>query len=199
LFASHSHGSFGKADLVRHLLSRCPFGARGELPLLDYVLLRMAEGIMAFLEEQHEKAIHHFEAVLGLESEVKDKELIAIANFWIGRCYRHQGRYDDALGYVAKARAIAPERQFPKMSAVMQVLVGWILFQEGELNEAAWILGEAEPVLLGTDDSVSRGNINSTYGRMERRNGKYDQALKCFANRRLATSGIHQPVCLQIF
>jgi tetratricopeptide (TPR) repeat protein len=67
------------------------------------------------------------------------------------------------------------------MAAVMRVLEGWIAFQEGKPEEAAKILGEAESVLLETDDHLTRGNISSAYGRIARRLGNYDQALTRFA------------------
>ena len=81
----------------------------------------------------------------------------------------------------AKARELALELSYPKMAAVMRVLEGWIAFQEGKPEEAARILGEAESVLLETDDHLTRGNISSAYGRIARRLGNYDQALTRFA------------------
>jgi tetratricopeptide (TPR) repeat protein len=106
--------------------------------------------------------------------------MISIANFWMGRCLRRQGRYDDALGYVAKARELALSLKYPKMAAVMRVLEGWIAFQEGQPEEAARILGEAEEVLADTDDYVTLGNISSAYGRIARRQGNSEHALSKF-------------------
>lgn len=172
---------FGPAGLVRQLLARFPVARRETLALLDYVHLRMAEGLVAMSEEEYGRAAEHFAVVLALESEIQDKQVISIANFWTGRCFRRQGRYADALGYVAKARELALSLQYPKMAAVMRVLEGWIAFQEGKPEEAAKILGEAESVLLETDDHLTRGNISSAYGRIARRLGNYDQALTRFA------------------
>jgi tetratricopeptide (TPR) repeat protein len=115
-----------------------------------------------------------------LEGEIRDKQVISIANFWVGRCLRRHGRYEDALGYVAKARELALRLNYPKMAAVMQVLEGWIAFQEGQPENAAKILGEAEEVLAETDDYITRGNISSAHGRIARRQGNYDQALSRF-------------------
>ena len=173
---------FGNPGLVKELLSRFSKPSRAALPLSDYVHLRMAEGVVAMSEEEYEKAIRHLEIVLSLEEEVRDKELVAISNFWIGRCHRREGRYDDALSYTAKGKELALELKYPKMAAVMQVLESWLIFQEGRPGEAARILKEAEAVLLDTDDYVTRGNVQSAYGRIARRQGKYDQALEHFAN-----------------
>jgi tetratricopeptide (TPR) repeat protein len=62
----------------------------------------------------------------------------------------------------------------------MRVLEAWIAFQEGHPDNAARLLGEAESVLMETDDYVTRGNISSAYGRISRRQGNYDQALARF-------------------
>jgi tetratricopeptide (TPR) repeat protein len=171
---------FARPALIKQLLARFPSKERETLSLLEYVHLRMAEGLVAMSEEEFGKAIRHFEIVLALEDEIRDKQVISIANFWLGRCLRRQGRYGDALGYVAKAKGLAIQLNYPKMAAVMQVLEGWIAFQEGQPEGAARILGEAEEVLAETDDYVTRGNISSAYGRIARRQGNYDQALSRF-------------------
>ncbi len=44
------------------------------------------------------------------------------------------------------------------------------------------LLGEAEAVLVKTDDYITLGNIQSSYGRMYRREGRYDLALRHFSN-----------------
>ena len=53
--------------------------------------------------------------------------------------------------------------------------------------------GTAEEALNRTDDFLSRGNIQSAYGRIARRQGKYDRAVECFeraiAEYRLAGGG----------
>lgn len=171
---------FPRRDLVRELLTRFPSSCRQSLALLDYAHVLMAEGLVMMSEEDYGKAAERFAVVLALEGDIGEKQVISIANFWTGRCLRRQGRYDDALGYVAKARELALRLQYPKMAAVMRVLEGWIAFQEGRPEEAAKILGEAESVLLETDDHLTRGNVSSAYGRIARRLGNYDQALTRF-------------------
>jgi len=171
---------FARPGLIQKLLERFSAADRETLTLLEYVHTKMAEGLVAMSEEEFAEAVHHFETVLALEEEIRDKQVISIANFWVGRCLRRQGRYNDALGYVAKARDLASRMNYPKMAAVMRVLEAWIAFQEGEPEDAAKILREAEEVLADTDDYLTRGNISSAYGRIERRLGNYDQALARF-------------------
>jgi tetratricopeptide (TPR) repeat protein len=172
---------FDSPNLLKSLLSRFPKDSRGSLPLLDYLHLRMAEGLVAMSEEEFEQAIAHFEFVESVEEEVRDTEMLAISNFWIGRCLRKQGRYDDALVYTVKGRDLARELGYDKMAAVMQVMESWLIFQKGKLKEAARILQDAETALNQTDDYASRGNIQSAYGRIARREGRFDRALECFA------------------
>jgi tetratricopeptide (TPR) repeat protein len=66
------------------------------------------------------------------------------------------------------------------MAAVMQVLEGWLLFQQGKWKEALRISQAAESALGETDDYVTLGNIQSFYGRMARREGRFDQAIEFF-------------------
>ena len=179
-FAQWVDIGFGHPRMVKELLARFPQPIRAALPLSDYVHIRMAEGLVAMSEEEFEKAIAEFERVLSFEAEIRDRELVAIANFWIGRCLRRMGRYDVAVGYTIKGKNLALELGFPRMAAVMQVLESWLMFQEAKPQEARRILREAESVLLETDDHVTLGNIQSTYGRIARRQGRYDQALQHF-------------------
>jgi len=171
---------FARPALIQQILARFSDTNRETLSVLEYAHVRMADGLVATSEEEYARAIRDFETVLALEDAIRDKQVISIANYWIGRCLRRQGRYNDALGYVAKAKGLALRLRYPKMAAVMQVLEGWIAFQEGKPEEAARILDEAEEVLAETDDYITRGNISSAYGRIARRQGNYDQALSRF-------------------
>ena len=173
---------FDRPQLVSDLLSRFPQVSRASLPLCDYLHLRMAEGFVAMYAEDCENAIRHFETVLSFETEVQDKEMLAIANFWIARCQRKMGRYESALKYVVNGKELALNLQLPKMAAIGQVLESWLMFQEGKPEEARRILKEAETALLDADDFVTRGNIQSAYGRIARRQGRYEQALQHFAS-----------------
>jgi tetratricopeptide (TPR) repeat protein len=179
-FAQWVDVGFPGRPLLKRLLSHFSSASLEALTLLEYAHLRMADGLVAMSEEEFAKAIKNFNIVLSLENEISDKQMIAIANFWMGRCLRRQGRYEDALGYVAKARDLAMHLKYPKMAAVMQVLEGWVAFQEGHPEQAAKILGEAEEVLADTDDYVTLGNISSAYGRIARRQGNSEHALSKF-------------------
>jgi tetratricopeptide (TPR) repeat protein len=152
------------------------------LPLCDYIQLELAEGMVASAEEETEKAIARFDLILTLgEEAVADKQLLALAYFWKGRCKRKQGEYDSALAHCKKGRELALELGYARMAAVMQVLESWLCFQKEQLAEAVALLQEAEAVLAETDDSVTLGNIQSGYGRIALREARYEQALDHFA------------------
>ena len=155
-------------------------GLRSKLSIADYICLRMAEGMAAMVEEAMETAIGHFEFVLSLGKELDDRFLLAIACFWKGRCLRRRGEYDEALVYTGKGKDLAVALGHLRMAAVMQVLESWLLFQQGKWKEAVRISQAAEKVLGETDDYVTLGNIQSFYGRMARREGRFDKAIEFF-------------------
>jgi tetratricopeptide (TPR) repeat protein len=140
----------------------------------------MAEGVLAMANEDFEPATAHFLMVQSFEEEIEDPELLAIANFWTGRCLRRMGRYDDALKYTERGEEMALSCGYLQMAAVMQTTRSWLAFQKGKLNEAIGLLRRAEEALSLTDDFPSRGNIHSAYGRIARRQGKYERAVACF-------------------
>jgi tetratricopeptide (TPR) repeat protein len=173
----------GFSDLLtfKALIERFDSVSRESLSVLEYVHLNMAQGFVDLCRENREQGIRHFETVLSLAPEIKDKQLVAIAEFWMGRCLRQQGRYQDALPHVIRAKRMLLELKCPELAAVAQVLEGWITFQQGDSDEAVKILSDAEAILNETDDYVTRGNINSAYGRIARRRGQYEQALARFS------------------
>jgi len=171
---------FQRVGLVKEVVSRFSKATRARLPLRDYLHLRMAEGMVAMAEESSEEAILHFDFVLSLEQETDDRELVAIANFWKGRCLRMKGEYDQALAFAVKGRDLALELGHQTMAAVIRVLESWLFFQKGDTKQAVHILQEAEAVLSKTDDYLTLGNIHSSYGRIARREGRYQHAIGSF-------------------
>jgi tetratricopeptide (TPR) repeat protein len=157
-------------------------GLRSKLSIADYICLRMAEGMAAMGEEAMETAIGHFDFALSLGEELDDRFLLAIVYFWKGRCLRRRGEYDEALIYTGKGKDLAVALGHMRMAAVMQVLESWLLFQRGQWKEAMRISQAAESALGETDDYVTLGNIQSFYGRMARREGRFDKAIEFFEN-----------------
>lgn len=166
-------------DLLQRLEQLKP-ELRSQLSIADYLCLRMAQGMAAMAEEAMETAVGHFDFVLSLGQELDDRFLLAIVYFWKGRCLRRRGEYDEALIYTVKGKDLALELGHFRMAAVMQVLEGWLLFQQGKWKEALRISQAAESVLSETDDYVTLGNIQSFYGRMARREGRFDKAIEFF-------------------
>ena len=180
LLAIWSDIGFAASPPVKELLRR--FASRSHLSISEYLCLRMTEGMVAMADEAMDLAILHFDFVLGLPEELDNRFLLSIAYYWKGRCLRRRGDYDEALVFTGKGRDIALELRHPRMAAVMQVLEGWILFQQGKWKEAVRVSEVAEKALAPTDDYVTLGNIQSFYGRMARREGRFDRAIELFAN-----------------
>ena len=171
---------FQRVDLVKQAVACFSHPVRGRLPLLHYLHVRMAEGMVAMAEESKDEAIQHFDFVLGLDRETDDKELLAIANFWKGRCLRMKGEYDQALAFAEKGRTLASELGHAPMAAVMRVLESWLWFQKGDANQAVDILKAAEAILCKTDDYLTLGNIHSSYGRIAGRQRRFQHAIENF-------------------
>ena len=167
---------------LKEILDRFAAGseARSKLSIGDYICLRMAEGMAAMEEEAMESAISHFDFVLSLKEELDDRFLLAIVYFWKGRCLRRRGEYGESLIHTRKGKELALALGHARMAAVMQVLEGWLLFQQGKWKEAVHATQFAEKSLRETDDYVTLGNIQSFYGRMARREGRFDKAIEFF-------------------
>jgi tetratricopeptide (TPR) repeat protein len=184
---------YHEEDLIQRLLDRFPKAARSKLSISDYLHLRLAEGTLAMSHDRPDEALFHFDLVLSMQDEFEDKELVAIAHFWKARCHRRKGEYDDALKISIVARDLALKLGWSQMAAVMRVLESWILFQKGHRREATRVLDHAEAVMRDTDDHITLGNIYSAHGRMIRRQGRYNDALKYFSK----AIGHYQKLSLQ--
>ena len=96
---------------------------------------------MAMAEESKDEALRHFDFVLSLAARrPTTDELLAIANFWKGRCLRMKGEYDQALAFAVKGRELASDLGHQPMAAVMRVLESWLFFQKGDAEQATEIL-----------------------------------------------------------
>ncbi|MDE3196937.1 MAG: tetratricopeptide repeat protein, partial [Acidobacteriota bacterium] len=98
------------------------------------------------------------------------------------RCHRKIGEYDKSLAHTGEGYRFASQAGMEPMAAAMRVAESWLLFQKGRTKEALKLLSEADAVLSRTDDYITRGNIQSSYGRMYRREGRYDLALRHFSH-----------------
>ncbi len=180
LVAQWVDAGFDEPALLRGMVEKFPKEQRAVLPVADYLHLRMAEAVLAMGDEDFGVATRCLAQVLSFENDIPDTELLAIANFWLGRCYRRTGRYGEALKYIQEGETLALACGYPQMAAVMQVTRSWLAFQRGKLQEAQELLRRAEDALNPTGDHLNRGNIQSAYGRIARRQGKHEQALEYF-------------------
>jgi tetratricopeptide (TPR) repeat protein len=171
---------FQDEGMLSALLAKFDQSSRQELSLAQYLHLKMAEALIAMRQEELVTALRHLDAVLALSEETGDRKLALSATFWKARCLRKAGDYAAALDVTREGMQLATTLGLRRIKAVMQTLESWILFQNGDLKEAVRILQEAETVLRDTDDFITLGNIQSTYGRIALREGRYDHAMRYF-------------------
>jgi tetratricopeptide (TPR) repeat protein len=165
---------------IEALLERFPSDLRRSLPISEYLLLRMAEAFSCIAQEEADEAIALLEFVIKAERELGDPRLMVLAHFWKGRAHRKKGEYDAAMRDIAEARRLSNRLNTAKLTALIQIQEGWILFQLGKPKEGLKVLDHAEAALKGTDDWLALGNIESARGRIVRRSGEYAQALQHF-------------------
>ena len=171
---------FSSPAHLKRILGRFETSSRSQFSIRDYLYFRMAQGMVAMAEESADAAIAHFDFVANLAEELDDPQSLAIICFWKGRCLRKKGEYDEALTWTLRGRDLALHLRHTRMAAVMRVVESWLLFQKGKAREAANILQEVQAILEQTDDYVTLGNIHSSYGRIARREGRYDKAVEHF-------------------
>ncbi len=171
---------FEDQGLLNTLLDRFPAAQRQALPLADYVQLRIAEAVVSMRKENLTEALKHLNCVLALERDIADPRVVVIAGLWKARCLRKAGEYEQALEVTQHNMQLAESLGMVHLAAVLRTLESWMLFQKGDLKEAVHILQGAEAVLRDTDDFITLGNIQSAYGRIALREGRYDHAMQYF-------------------
>ena len=171
---------FDGLEALRGLLAALPGGTRTTMSLTDYVYLRMADGMLAMADEEVESTQRHFDFLLAVGGELGDREMLAVANFWKGRSFRKNGQYDQSLESTIIARELAVELGHERMAAVMRTLESWLYFQKGKTRDSLRTLRDAEVVLQDSDDYITLGNLYSAYGRIARRDGRLENAVRHF-------------------
>jgi tetratricopeptide (TPR) repeat protein len=180
LLAAWQDAGFDDHGILETVLARLPVEVSVHLPVSEYVRIRLAKAALALNKEEIAPALAHLDFVLAFGQELGDLRVTALANIWKARCFRKSGEYDSALEYAQRARRMAAEIQLPTLAAVIQMSESWLLFQKGSSKEAVRVLQEAELALRHTDDYITLGNIQSAYGRIARREGRYEQAVQYF-------------------
>jgi tetratricopeptide (TPR) repeat protein len=172
---------YGDATMVKRLLATYDHESRCRLSILEYVHVRMAEGMVAMTEEMLDSAIEHFDVVLKIAGETRAWEVLAIANYWKARCQRKKGQYESALSHVKQALEIQAAHGHAQNEVPARVLESLILFEKGDSLQALKKLRAAESILIKTDDYSTLGNIQSTYGQILQRESRYGQAIEHYS------------------
>jgi tetratricopeptide (TPR) repeat protein len=153
---------------------------RTQLPLLDFLKLRMAEAFRYLAGEHIEESIATLDIVIRAGENLLPDYLVFLSNFWKGRAHRKRGDYEEAILHISLARAAAERANAPRLVAVTKIHESWLAFQKGERRYAFQLLDEAEEELRPTGHALSLGNIESARGRFVRRSGEYTRALGHF-------------------
>src|SRR6201996_4213707 len=164
-------------QLVDDLLQQIPPEDRAQMPLRDFLMVRMAEAFAAMGHEDTDRAIELLGFVLAAERELGSEHLSVLAHFWKGRAHRKKGEYQKASEDIVAARQLAQHLELKKLAAAIQIQEAWLAFQRAEPKEAWSLLDQAEEQLRTTDDDISLGNICSARGRIVRRTGEYAESL----------------------
>jgi tetratricopeptide (TPR) repeat protein len=180
LLAEWSDIGFGNFELIRGLIAKYGKQLRSGLSISEYAPLRMAEGMVAMNGEILDEAIDHFAIVLELARETSAWHILAITHYWTARCLRKKGQYEKALAHLKKAVEVQSAHGHVQNEVPARVLQSLILFENGELKQALVGLREAEALLSRSDDYVTLGNIQSTYGRILERELRFGQAIEHF-------------------
>jgi tetratricopeptide (TPR) repeat protein len=182
-------------DFVEGMLeSLAPRASWKTLPFRDVVYLQLTDGIVA-MHRRKPEAVRILNSALGMlevedcTDEIDCAQLIIVANYCKGRCYRHQGKYSLTEKYSQRAEELAlntpgAESSKPQV-AVIEILKSWALWQKNKTKEAreeARKLLESAESALKDVDPLSYGNICSARGRSAMREGPagYAQALSHF-------------------
>ena len=166
--------------LMDELTSELPQLNRAQLPMLEFLKLRIAEGYLLLAREQLEECVDVLDLTLRVGDTLLGDYLVFLANFWKARAHRKRGDYEHAQQHISQARAAAERAKAPKLVAVTKIHQSWLAFQSGELSYALKLLDEAETTLRPTGHALSLGNIESARGRFVRRAGEYTRALGHF-------------------
>jgi len=164
-------------QFIDDLLQQLSPGSRAQMPLRDFLMVRMAEAFAAIAHEDTDRAIELLGFVLGAERELGSEHLSVLAHFWKGRAHRKRGEYQKAFEDIVAARHLAQHLELKKLAAAIQIQEAWLAFQRAEPKEAWSLLDQAEEQLRTTDDDISLGNISSARGRIVRRTGAYAESL----------------------
>lgn len=169
---------YGEPELVKRLIATYGRKSRLKLTVSDYIHVHLAEGMVAMAEEMLDTAIDHFDIVQKLANDISAWDVTAVVCHWMARCQRKKGQYESALKYITRAREVQQAHGHVQNEGPARVLECLIFFERGDRKHAVNKLREAETILSGTDDHITLGNIQTTYGRILQRELRYGQAIK---------------------
>ncbi len=162
-------------------LQRFENSALASASVRDLAHVDIARGLVAIHGEEYDGALERFGEACDIARRIGDDDLDSVALYYQARCFWRKTDYPAALEHIGRSKQLEATRLRPRRMAVIEMLEGWLHFQQGRFEEAKLLLGRADKELLHTKDYVNHGNALSFHGRLARREGRYREALRCFA------------------
>ncbi|MFY9645920.1 MAG: hypothetical protein WAK29_12120 [Terriglobales bacterium] len=151
-----------------------PKSDRHNLPFRDFAYLRFAEGVIRMYRGKVKSALRELTASLCDAVELEDTDLQVASNYFIARCFRIEGHYDDAERHAIEAETLSgtDDDSREQQIAVIRLLMAWLKFQKGNRASAEDLWDWVKIKLNDSSDFVSKGNLWSLRARMDRRLGR---------------------------
>lgn len=170
-------------DSVKAAVARFKQKLPKDLTRTELARLSIAEGLLAFHQEQYVEAEMHFQKAQDCADQAEDQELMIVSRYYKGRALAKRRHYDAALELIndAIARDLKCNNNDARVAA-MEAVKSWLLFLKGRFKEAQDTLERAQERLGSVKDYVvDRGNIVGALGRYYLQGGEYQRALDCFS------------------
>jgi tetratricopeptide (TPR) repeat protein len=152
------------------------------VPPEDVLCLGLVETIIAFHRERYDAVLQSVAIAreVPLETDAA-KRMRAWYAFFEANVYWKNGRYENARRLLKHALRRLGNFVAPCERATFELLYGWLIFLRGRKTAARCVLDCAERAFAGTDDHLTKGDILSFRGRLDRDLGTYGAARKAFA------------------
>ena len=146
---------------------------------LELAHLDIAEGLVEFHGENYDAAIPLFKAAMHTADKLPDDDLVAVSRYCLARCLWKKGLYTEGAEYAEEAIQRSDSQKRVKRVAAIKMVQGWLCFLKGDFDTARELLEQAEAELKDTDP-INHGNVLSFYGRLDIKEGHYNDAMKHF-------------------
>jgi len=166
-----------RRDWFDPLFNRFTKEVVGSLTPAPHACFQVAQAVVDSLAGKFEPAAERLDRVLRGDL-IESEEMRMVARFIMARCWCRIAQYDLAKDEALAVLNQATEGGHPEISAVVSIMLAWLLLQDGKSREALKDLKKARGSLSGTEDYASLGSIEECFARLCRRRGRHDLACE---------------------